>query len=141
MLSVVISGGLGLLGSEVAAAIYLKNAATRGVAVSRVLLIDAVSSSHQTKQQHRIRDDILSLRYRPDAGAARAEAEAPLTARVIRGDVESVEIAFEIERFAAEANGEVSIFHLASIMSAQGEADFEEAFRVNVNGECQPTVL
>jgi hypothetical protein len=32
---------------------------------------------------------------------------------------------------------QVTVFHLASVMSGEGEADFEKCYRVNVEGQSQ----
>lgn len=57
----------------------------------------------------------------------------------LRGDLASSDVAAAIKRFAAKKDrddeGHLSVVHLASVMSGQGETDFEEALRVNLNGK------
>eukprot|EP00904_Undaria_pinnatifida_P007416 jgi/Undpi1/3804/HiC_scaffold_16.g07173.m1 len=66
---------------------------------------------------------------------------------IVRGDLTSIDIAAEIKSFAATGyaassggdsddatTSQLSIFHLASVMSGHAENDFDEALRVNVEG-------
>lgn len=66
---------------------------------------------------------------------------------VVRGDLSCSDVAAAIKSFAGGDDGggdhaettsssTLSVFHLASVMSGQGEEDFGEALRVNIDGVC-----
>jgi nucleoside-diphosphate-sugar epimerase len=105
---IVITGGCGFLGLRLARRLLERGELTRtggGLApIDEIVLADA-----------------LTPKTRPGGLDERA--------RVARGDV--ADPAF-IESLLA--GGDVSIFHLASVVSAQAETDPELAFRVNVEG-------
>ncbi|CAM9368378.1 unnamed protein product [Hapterophycus canaliculatus] len=75
-------------------------------------------------------------------------AAAGAAVSVVRGDLACSAVAAAIKSFATDdGNGSasssssspsspLSVFHLASVMSGQGEADFDEAIRVNIDGAC-----
>lgn len=150
--NVAITGGLGLLGTELVQALR-KTACPRTTV--RVLLIDALPSSVQHRIINTTQLPSLLREENPHgknvntnvfSAGATTPAEERYTrdsaVRLVRGDVASDEIVDALQRFMTESEATsvsdqatVSIFHLASVMSAHGEADFDEAFRVNIDGE------
>ena len=58
---------------------------------------------------------------------------------VVHGELGGADARSAIHEFAARGHGApggeaLSFFHLASVMSGQGETDFDEALRVNAEG-------
>ena len=119
----VISGGFGLLGQRI-----LRHVLSAGRGRARVMVVDAAPCV-----------------VPPDDEADPFGDEA---VSVVTGDLGCTAVAAAIKSFAsagycgesdnrgaaATAASSLSVFHLASVMSGQGEQDFDEALRVNVDG-------
>ncbi|CAM9302953.1 unnamed protein product, partial [Ectocarpus sp. 13 AM-2016] len=138
----VLSGGLGLLGQRV-----LQHIVSSGHGCVRVMIVDtapvqAAKSSGPPTAASGITGD-------PAVGnGANGEVLGSSTARgavsVVRGDLSCSDVAAAIKSFAGgddgggdhaeTASSTLSVFHLASVMSGQGEEDFGEALRVNIDG-------
>lgn len=122
----VVSGGLGLLGQRV-----VRHIISGGRGSARVMIVDAAP---------------------PVPGGAGDALPGELAGcdsegvSVVRGDLRCSDVAASIVSFgtsnvystdgggAAAAASSLSVFHLASVMSGQGEQDFDEAIRVNIDG-------
>jgi nucleoside-diphosphate-sugar epimerase len=100
-MKVVITGGLGFLGVQLARAL-LERGSLAGGEIERIVLFDRPGSA----------PGLDDGRVEVVAGDV---ADPAATARAIDGD-------------------DLSVFHLASIVSGQGEADFDLALRVNLDG-------
>lgn len=117
----VISGGFGLLGQRI-----LRHIIFTGRGRVRVMVLDTATCVQPAD------DDAV--------GPFGDEAVS-----VVKGDLGCASVAAAIKSFAsaghendntAGATGaSMSVFHLASVMSGQGEQDFDEALRVNVDGK------
>lgn len=119
----VVSGGLGLLGQRV-----VRHLISAGRGRVRVMIVDAA----------------------PPGGTLKGELTAGDAVSVVGGDLRCPDVAASIMSFAspdfcsgdgdssagAAAASSLSVFHLASVMSGQGEEDFDEAIRVNIDGMC-----
>lgn len=85
-----------------------------------------------------------------DSGDTAKTGAAAAAVSFVSGDLGSGDVAAAIKRFAnddgdasatwsssssSSLSTPLSVFHLASVMSGQGEADFDEAIRVNIDGE------
>lgn len=114
---VIITGGLGLIGQRLLRSILRVSSSSRRVA--RVVLVDT-SESAQT-------DSSVLL-----------DQNAQVS--VIRKDMGDTGLAAHLKSAAADSTKcePLSVFHLASVMSAQGEKEFDHALRVNIDGE-RPT--
>lgn len=121
----VVSGGFGLLGQRI-----VRHVLSTGRGLVRVMIVDAAPCVQSGDK------------VGPFAGD---EAVS-----VVTGDLGSASVAGAIKSFvfadchdddrdtsaaATSASApSLSVFHLASVMSGQGERDFDEALRVNVDG-------
>lgn len=141
MRKVVITGGLGLLGKRISAWFaggFLKTGPVR------LLVVD------QTAEPGPDRSFVVGHHHHLHLGSMVGQLssvgdEAQRTCiSYVRGDIGNAEVSTAIKRFCAASSSwtdcanvdpEVSIFHLASVMSGQGEADFDRALSVNIDGE------
>lgn len=114
---VIITGGLGLIGQRLLRSILSVSSSNRRA--TRVVLIDT-SESAQTDP---------SIPFDQNAQVS-----------VIRKDMGDTGLAARLKSAAAASTKcePLSVFHLASVMSAQGEKEFDHALRVNIDGE-RPT--
>lgn len=120
---IIITGGMGLLGQSVLRSV-LSSRSCISKQYTRVILVDT--------------DNV----FPPEVGDARGvdtsqHGSQSTSVSTLRRDVGSPEFAAELRQLIME-NGAyfpLTIFHLASVMSAQGEEDFERALHVNVDGE------
>lgn len=108
---VVITGGLGLLGQRILRRLLLPPTET----AVHVLVIDKDPVAD-------ILDGVLSAGMVPGC-----------TVSAVQGELGSSNVASAIKDFAAR--GSLSVLHLASVMSGEGEANFEKAMQVNIQGE------
>jgi D-erythronate 2-dehydrogenase len=74
------------------------------------------------------RDDVDSLVLFDAPGAADPPPDIVGRAEIVRGDIRDGDVVRGL------LEGEVGVFHLASIVSAQGEQDFDLALSVNLDG-------
>lgn len=137
-----------MLGTRVLEALLRKASSSE----TRAILVDTVAATRNTTTE-------LQFAHVTDDSSLFTRGKYLIP--VIRGDVGSPEVADALKRFVAEdwagpqtsnnaAVGgalpvgrllsssprlKVSVFHLASVMSAQAERNFAQAFRINVDGE------
>lgn len=119
---VVVTGGLGLLGRRILRGIFSTDHGREHEAAARVLVVD-----HENDLGEELKSDL--------ARDGMADAVS-----FVGGDFATAEVAAAIKRFASGGAGAagdagLSVFHLASVMSGQGESDFDQALRVNVAGK------
>lgn len=160
MQKLVITGGLGLLGKRVLRRVISDG--WLGQRRVRVMIVDKGHDGLKLSGQPHLDEAELSVilgqslmsnleAVVKDRSAAASRARVS----VVRGDLGSAQVSAAIKEFAAEGDVDdenvgddvagpsswaakppsLSVFHLASVMSGQGEADFHEALRVNVDGE------
>src|SRR5436309_4430901 len=75
------------------------------------------------------REDVDGLVLFDAPGAPDPPAEVAGRAEIVRGDIRDRDLVAGLV-----AGGEVAVFHLASVVSAQGEQDFDLAVTVNLDG-------
>lgn len=133
----VVSGGLGLLGQRIVRHIF-----ATGLHV-RVMVVDAVDGDVGGGHGGVRMDNLM-----PGLSSSNGHGTDALNAEIVRGDLGSPDVAAAIKSFACGDNAtaaaatatsppsssSLSVFHLASVMSGQGEQDFDEALRVNIDG-------
>lgn len=119
----VITGGQGLLGQRVLHALLESFMITK--CSTRAVLVDTSAPP-------------LMGRSLTSNSCQSGHSDSPVS--FLREDVTSPDLARAMKCIAAESNGDslLSIFHLASVMSAEGEIDFERALSVNIDGELSP---
>ncbi|CBJ32666.1 NAD-dependent epimerase/dehydratase [Ectocarpus siliculosus] len=151
----VLSGGLGLLGQRI-----LQHIVSSGHGCVRVMIVDtaplqAAKSGGPPTAAPGITGDpavgngakceVLGSSTARGAAAPIADDSSTGAVSVVRGDLSSSDVAAAIKSFAVGDDGggdhaettsssTLSVFHLASVMSGQGEEDFGEALRVNIDG-------
>lgn len=151
MHKIVISGGLGLLGQRIIRHIF-----STGLDV-RVLVVDTA-----TPPVHGFDSAGSTAAGSGDRGGGDGDGGSKdevlpglsLKAEIVRGDLACPHVAAAIKSFASgggcadssataaatttpsslSLSSSLSVFHLASVMSGQGEQDFDEALRVNIDG-------
>lgn len=116
----VISGGFGLLGQRI-----LRHILSTGRGRVRILVVDTAPYVQPADKAGPFGDEAVSV-VTGDLGCTSVAAAIK---SFVSADVESNSVAA-----AAAAATSLSVFHLASVMSGQGEQDFDEALRVNVDG-------
>lgn len=126
----VISGGFGLLGRRI-----LRHILSAGCGRARVMVVDAAPYCVPPDGElDPFGDEAVSV-VTGDLGcssvAAAIKSFASSADCCCSGD-ESDESSAAAT--AAQPSSLLSVFHLASVMSGQGEQDFDEAIRVNVDG-------
>ena len=125
--SVVITGGLGFLGRQVARALLRQHAgrAAADSAPLHVKLVDVGSTSTADE------DESLARAILEDATEGRGGGDDGLASgvEIIRGDISDAEFCRGVV-----GDDTASVFHLAAVMSGQGEADFDSAIQVNLHG-------
>lgn len=119
----VISGGFGLLGQRV-----LRQILSAGRGRARVMVVDAASCVQYAGEAGTFGDEAVTV-VTGDLGCSSVTAaiKSFVSADSCTGDVRG-------SSAAKTAAPSLSVFHLASVMSGQGEQDFDEALRVNVDG-------
>lgn len=125
----VVTGGFGLLGRRIVRHLLSAEGSQAEGAAARVMVIDKDLPGTMIEDY--------------EIGAVDADGGKPArgatSVSVVRGDLGSPHVAAAIKSFAgAGGDGDatsLSVFHLASVMSAQGELDFAEALRVNIDGK------
>lgn len=132
--SVVITGGLGFLGRLVCRS--LLRGVNGGVASAvRVKLVDVdadqMSSPSLSAPSRSDADDrALAAEILEDAlGSGSSEQTLHSSVEIVRGNISDSEFCRSI--IGDETD---SVFHLAAVMSGQGEADFESVMDVNLHG-------
>ncbi|CAM9975685.1 unnamed protein product [Ectocarpus sp. 12 AP-2014] len=150
----VLSGGLGLLGQRI-----LQHIVSSGHGCVRVMIVDtaplqaAKSGGPPTAASGITGDPAFGNGAKGEVlGSSTARgAAAPIAddssgaVSVVQGDLSCSDVAAAIKSFAGGDGGggdhaettsssTLSVFHLASVMSGQGEEDFREALRVNIDG-------
>ncbi|CAM9444822.1 unnamed protein product [Ectocarpus sp. 8 AP-2014] len=150
----VLSGGLGLLGQRI-----LQHIVSSGHGCVRVMIVDtaplqaAMAGGPPTAASgitgdpavgNGAKDEVLGSSTARGAVAPIADDSSGAVS-VVRGDLSCSDVAAAIKSFASGDDGggdhaettsssTLSVFHLASVMSGQGEEDFGEALRVNIDG-------
>eukprot|EP00903_Cladosiphon_okamuranus_P011772 g11066.t1 len=119
----VVSGGFGLLGQNVVRQII---SAGRGRA--RVMVVDTAPCGQHANEAGFFGDEAVTV-VTGDLGCS--SVAAAIKSFVFTDSCSGDERA---SSGAATAVPWLSVFHLASVMSGQGEQDFDEALRVNVDG-------
>lgn len=130
--------------------------AAAAAATSTVSAADGSSSSSSSGSTGSVEEGRTSIRIGGGCGAMAGTSgeegggggPSCSSVAIVRGDLTSIDIAAEIKSFAATGyaassggdsddatTSQLSIFHLASVMSGHAENDFDEALRVNVEGK------
>eukprot|EP00752_Nemacystus_decipiens_P009217 g8232.t1 len=124
----VVSGGFGLLGQRI-----LRHILSAGRGRSRVMVVDA-------SPRVVLLDDEVDPFNDESVSVVTGDLGCSSVAAAIKSFASSADCPSgdESDNSSAAATGAssslLSVFHLASVMSGQGERDFDEALRVNVDG-------
>lgn len=146
----ILSGGLGLLGQRI-----LQRIVSSGRGCVRVMIVDtapplqaaASGITGDPAVGNDAKGGVLGSSTARGAAASIADDNSSSGAvSVVRGDLSCGDVAAAIKSFAGgdcggdhtetTSSSKLSVFHLASVMSGQGEEDFGEALRVNIDGMC-----
>lgn len=143
MRNVVITGGLGLLGKRISAWFAggcLKTGPVRLFVVDQAAEPGLDRSYVVGHHHHR-----LHLGSMVGKLSSVGDETQRTCISYVRGDLGNAEVSTAIKRFCSSSpsrtdgadhvDPELSIFHLASVMSGQGEDDFDRALSVNIDGE------
>ncbi|CAM9950292.1 unnamed protein product [Ectocarpus fasciculatus] len=156
----VLSGGLGLLGQRIlqhivssghgCVRVMIVDTASLQAAKSgggpHAAAASGITGNPAVGKGKGAKGEVLGSATARGAAAPIADDSSSGAVSVVRGDLSCSDVAAAIKSFAGgdgddggdhaetTSSSTLSVFHLASVMSGQGEEDFGEALRVNIDG-------
>lgn len=131
----IITGGLGLIGQRILRSLIRSSPPSD----CAILVVDTAVHSPRAFAAGALTDYCSSSGSRETLLAcSNNKGDEPGSVSFVQGDIGSPAVVAALDGFAAEralVDAPLTVFHLASVMSAQGESDFEQALRVNIDGE------